>query len=99
MANKFFTAIGHFFKKIFGFTIKSEPFKLLVSQLMPVVIESVRSLASMSALSNEEKRKAAFSQIAGEAKSRGLAFGDHMIFLLIEMAVAKLKGTLAEEGK
>lgn len=93
MANVF-VAIGHFFKKVFGWVIKSDPFKQLVAQLLPFALGVVANLASISSLSSAEKRQQAFSAIRAEAKSRGLEFADHMLNLIVELAVAKSKGTI-----
>jgi hypothetical protein len=96
MANVF-KAIGNFFKKVFGFVIKSDPFKHLLAELLPVAISVVSSLASVSVLSSAEKRNQAFGALVVAAKEKGLEFSDHMLNLLIELAVAKLKGTIAVE--
>jgi hypothetical protein len=93
----FLSAIGGFFKKIFGFVVKSDPFKQLVNQLLPVAIEIATNLASIDTLSSAEKRNTLFNALADAAKARGLQFADHMLFLLAEVAVAKVKGTLAIE--
>lgn len=92
----FFGAIGNFFKKVFGWTIQSDPFKQLVSGFMPVAIQAVTSLSSISSLSNDQKRKQAMQMVADSAKGQGLQFADHMIALLVELAVSKMKGTIGE---
>lgn len=93
MANVF-AAIGNFFKKVFGFVVKSDPFKQLVAQLLPTAIAVVTNLASVSSLSSAEKRDAAFKTLKDAAQSKGLEFADHMLYLLLELGVAKAKGTL-----
>ena len=92
----FFAGIGKFFKSVFGWVIKSDPFKQLVAQLMPTAISIVSQFASISALSNEAKRAQAIAGLKSAAQSRGLEFADHMLALLVELAVAKLKGTVGE---
>lgn len=92
-----FVAIGRFFKKLFGWVIKSDPFKVLVANLLPVAIDVVTELASVKALSSAEKRERAIATLKDAAEIRGLQFADHMIALLVELAVARLKGTLAPE--
>jgi hypothetical protein len=88
------SAIGNFFKKIFGFTVKSQPFKVLVADLLPTAVAVVTELAKVSTLSSAEKRNAALAQLKTAAEQRGLEFADHMLALIVETAVAKLKGTL-----
>lgn len=92
-----FEVVGHWFKKLFGWVIKSDPFKELVAHLLPVAIEQVTSLASISSLSSSQKRDAAVSALKSAAQSQGLQFADHMLALLVELAVAKLKGTIGVE--
>jgi hypothetical protein len=93
----FLSAIGGFFKKIFGFVIKSDPFKQLIQQLLPVAIEIALQLSHLDNLTSSEKREALFNALKDAAKSRGLVFMDHMLNLIVELAVAKVKGTLAIE--
>lgn len=85
-----------FFKKLFGFVVHSDPFKKLLSVLLPQAIQIVSGLASVEGLSNSAKRDQAADALVRLAKAQGLAFGDHMINLILEIAVAKLKGTIAE---
>ena len=87
-------AIGHFFHKLFGWVIKSDPFKELVAHLLPVAVDEVTKLASVASLSSAEKRQQAIDALGSAAKSQGLVFADHMLGLLVEMAVASIKGTI-----
>lgn len=64
-----------------------------LEQMLPVAATIVGNLAT-SALSGEDKRKEAFSQLQAEAISRGINVSVSTLNLAIEMAVAKLK-----EGK
>jgi hypothetical protein len=93
---KWLVKIGHFFKSSLGWIIKSDPFKQLIAELMPIAIDAVSSLNSLDKLSSSQKRAQVFVIVSGAAKQKGLEFGDHMINLLIELAVAKIKGTLGE---
>jgi hypothetical protein len=54
-------------------------------------VESVESLA----LDASGKRAAAFSKLASDAKTQGLDVADNVLNLLIETAVAFLKGHIA----
>jgi hypothetical protein len=79
-------ALGDFFKAVFT-KAKQEA----ISALKDIAVQTVLSLADTD-LSNEEKRKAAFSKIKNYAVTRGIEAKDSTINLLLEMAVASLKG-------
>lgn len=85
---------SHWFHKLFGWVIKSDPFKELVAHLLPVAVDEVTKLASIESLSSADKRAQAISTLAAAAKAQGLTFADHMLGLLVEMAVASIKGTI-----
>ena len=59
-------------------------------EVMEMVIETVRALASTD-LTNEEKRKKALYQIKENLKVEGKELGSSVINLLIEIAVQRLK--------
>jgi len=79
-------ALGDFFKAVFT-KAKQEA----ISALKDIAVQTVLSLADTD-LSNEEKRKAAFSKIKNYAVTRGIQAGDSTINLIVEMAVASIKG-------
>lgn len=58
--------------------------------LKDFAISTVSKLESTD-LSNEEKRTAAFNEIATEAKNKGIEFKSSWIFLLIEIALQAYK--------
>ena len=60
--------------------------------LLDVAAEVVSDLAKGN-LSSAEKRDAAFTQITGELKTKGIEIGASIVNSAIEVAVAKLKAT------
>jgi hypothetical protein len=89
-----FKAVAHFFEKLFHFVIKSDPFKQFVAEMLPVAVDAVLKVSTLSGLSSAQRRDQAFHDIAYAAKAKGLEFADHFIYLVIELAVANLKGTI-----
>jgi hypothetical protein len=63
----------------------------IIAALKDVAIKAVTEL-SVSDLTSDAKRKEAFKRIASYAKSKGIAAGDSLINLVLEMAVSKVKG-------
>jgi hypothetical protein len=62
-----------------------------VSALKDVAIRAVTEIQDTD-MSNEEKRKAAFSKIKNYAVTRGIQAGDSTVNLVLEMAVSAIKG-------
>ena len=62
----------------------------LLSDLLPIALEIVASLAD-SNKTGDEKRKAAFARIETAAKARGIETVNSVINLAIELAVQKSK--------
>lgn len=79
-------ALSDFFQAVFTKT-KQEA----IAALKDIAIQTVLELAKAD-LSNEEKRKAAFSKIKNYAVTRGIDAKDNVINIALEMAVAAIKG-------
>ncbi len=103
--NKFFSAIGHFFKhvavsvgdtfvKIFGQDIAHSfavgAESILHSELGKIALVAVKEVEGLA--SGAEKRAMAFSKIVAASKSAGIDAAESIINLLIEIAVQSLKG-------
>lgn len=63
---------------------------MMTKEALEIVYEVVVALSETD-LTNEEKRKEAFTQIKYLLKQRGLELKDSIIYLLIELAVTRLK--------
>lgn len=86
--------VSETFVKIFGsdaahsFAVGAESLlKSDLGQLAWIAVQEVDNMAS-----GAEKNAAAFSKIVAGAKSAGLEVKDSLVKLLIELAVARLKG-------
>ena len=87
--NKIIAAFKSFIQAVFPTASQ-----LIIGKLKDFAVKIVSEL-SLSDLTNEEKREAAFDKIKAEAISQGLEVRDSLINLLIEMAVAYLKNQVA----
>jgi len=70
--------------------------RLLFSSILPVLIDLAKDAVMKvkedpASITDEEKRKKAFEQIAKEAQAKGIQAGANLINLAIEMAVAATK--------
>lgn len=63
---------------------------MMTKEALEIVYEVVVALSETD-LTNEEKRKEAFCQIKYLLKQRGLELKDSIIYLLIELAVTRMK--------
>lgn len=103
--DKFFSAIGHFFKhiavfvsdafvKLFGsdiaHTFAVGAESLLNSELGKIAWTAVQEVQALA--TGAEKQAAAFGKIASAAKAAGIDAGESLINMLIEIAVQKIKG-------
>lgn len=82
----FHNVLSSFLKQVFT-AARAKAIELLKD----VAVNAVTKLADTD-LSNEEKRKAAFEEIKAYAIAKGIAAGDSVINLAIELAVAVVKG-------
>ena len=62
----------------------------LLTQLAPIAVEAVTSLATDKTLSGEQKRATAVNQITSNAKTAGIQAGASLINLAIEYAVQNI---------
>lgn len=81
-----FPSIVSFIKDVF-----TEARQKAIDVLKDIAIETVTEL-SKTDLTSEEKRKSAINKIKVYAMSKALDVKDSTIALIVEMAVAKLKG-------
>jgi hypothetical protein len=103
--NRFFAAIGHFFKhiavivsdafvKLFGadiaHTFAVGAESLLHSELGKIAWTAVQEAQALA--TGTEKNAAAFAKIVAAAKAAGIEATDSIVNMLIEIAVQKLKG-------
>lgn len=79
-------AVVSFIKEVF-----TEARQRAVEALKDIAIEAVTELAKTD-LSNDVKRKSAIEKIKNYAISRGMDVKDSTLALIVEMAVAKIKG-------
>lgn len=91
-----FSAIGNFFKRVFGWVVKNTDLdEFLKREFQGFVLAVIGELAQ-SNLDNSQKRSAAFDRIKAYSLESGYRLQDHAINLVLELAVAKLKGTIGQ---
>jgi hypothetical protein len=103
--NRFFSAVGHFFKHIAVFvsdlfvqlfgadiahTFVVGAESLLKSEIGKIAWAAVNEVQALA--SGAEKKAAAFAKILAGAKAAGITVTDSIINMLIEIAVQKIKG-------
>ena len=101
---KFFKKVGRFFKRIavglFGKSalkkLGEAARKIFREAFGKIVMQIVTEIDPLN-LSNAQKRRFAFGRIKNAAKNAGLESKDSLINLLIELAVARLKGVLPKQ--
>jgi surface antigen len=83
---KFVSTVKAFLASVFT-KAKTE----IIAALKDVAVQAVIKLADTD-LSNEEKRKAAITEIKAYALARGIQVKDSMLALIVELAVQVVKG-------
>lgn len=68
---------------------------LLKTEIGKIAITAVSTAGSLFS-TNAAARAEAFREIKSEAKRAGIDVKDHMVYLLIELAVARFKGSITE---
>ena len=91
---KWIKKVPGFIRKIFGKkaldAFRKGARALLIEEVGRIALTVVTSI-SLGALTNGEKRDAAFKQIKEQAKESGLNIKDSILNLLIELALQRLK--------
>ncbi len=64
--------------------------QIIIGQLLPFALEVVKKLEATD-LSNIDRRKEAFESIRDQARVKGIEVGTSLIFLIIELAIQKMK--------
>jgi hypothetical protein len=104
--DKFFSAIGHFFKhaavfiadgfvKIFGpdaaHNFAAGAVAILETDLGKIALTAVQEVQNLA--TGAERQAGAFAKIAAGAKAAGIDAGESIINMLIEVAVQWIKGS------